>query len=505
MDPTDPFGFIDLVRKSKVQKDEEGEIEYSQVVDHAHYQRLLSLGGAQTGIANIRNDQWINDHFSETERNASLDVSGVHVSSFESAANFPLTPFYTQFKDPYEMIPLVHPTDTNFAEEFMMGLWKDANWVNNYSSMPLFGPLSGSADPVNGYVNVRSRSVDDKLNLSSQFSVGIGVENRTIRYNPIDEGIQTDTDVIDTKISRNLIDDSIFYEEDMDFFINHTAKVDGKIAWQTDVTDDQKTDNLYKYLIGKDYVDFLGTYGAGGKFAAAKEALKTINFVQKMFYSILMISSGIFDLAGGWDYNTGTDAEKREKVTADKAITESWAKGNTAKGISDSHMNILSYLTSYIHPVTNALQEMLNNSPDDDAAHGGYVFIDHYDADGNPVYKSIFEMFEEAKESLDDILDANNIMPTIIRNIPTSNVNIPTSFSKRLNVYLKLSNLGTTMFKDLNPSADITDSSFLEKLYFSYGSYYGSGDQADMIKNGVHKNNINTHYLDYTGTSSRGV
>ena len=444
-DLTDPFGFINQIRRGK-NRLPDGTYD-NGFVDHAHYQRVLSIGGAQSGIANVRNDSLVQ----RKADNSDLGVVGLHTSGFENGKQFPLTNFYTQFSDPYEMIPLVHPTDTNFGEEFMMGLFKDSIWgPEKYGSMPLF----------NRYFDIQSRSSNTRLNLASQFSV----DDDSIIYDPLDINF-------DTQLPKILIDDTISYEADMDEFRDLTENSGGLIVWKEGVTEDQKAANLYGYLAGGTY-NYDTYMGTNGKFEKARTSVQTINFAQKMFYSILMISSGIFDLVGGWDYNIGTDAARLEKCESYKDLTDSWSKGNTEKGISDFHMNILSSLTTNIHSVTRAMFSLLDRNSGGDAAHGGYSIINE-----NGDFRSLYDVFTEAKNDLSAVLTAAP----------------PASGSEREKVFDKLTKLNNTLFLD---SFGIGHP-LVRAPYNKFGSYWGSDIGRKIVKSGFSSGNLSDGSIIY--------
>jgi len=447
-DPTDPFGFIDCVRNSTVQSLEAEEVSRTAVTDHAHYQRMISIGGSQTGIANKRKDTLV------TNSDEAKSVKGLHVSTFESAANFPVSPLISQFQDPSELIPLAHPTDTNFAEEFIMGLWKDNNWGSRYySNTQTFGEYCGS---------IASRSEKNVFHdLASQFD-GSGA---TVKYNIYDangDSVRTGDNAFDTGLSSLLIND-IEYDTDLYEFMGGITNSGGKIAWSG------SADNVYAYLAGADWNEFMGT---GGKLIKARAALKTINFAQKMMNSMLMISSGIFDLVGGWDYGTSN-------FSTYKSLTNTWKASNREKGIEDSHMNILGYLTSYMHPVTYAMRQMTEATAHTDAAHGGYVYVDE-----NGTSKSFLSLFNEAYNDLRAVLS-------------------PSSDPEGTDILAKLDALKNTL----------VNNNFFHKLYNSYGCYYGNGKQIKMVKDGFdlsengvsYRDDTNAMFFNYTGPVSTGV
>ena len=430
MDDTDPFGFIDCVRNSTVQSLEPGEVSRTGVTDHAHYQRLISIGGNQTGIANVRNDVNVLDD------PAAKSVKGLHVSTFEAAANFPVTPLITQFRDPSELIPLVHPTDTNFAAEFIMGLWKDNNWGNRYySNTQTFEEYCGS---------IASRSIEGEYHdFTEQFK--IDENDNSLTYDIYDAN-GTFIRNFDTGLSSLLIN-NVEYDTDLHEFMDGiTENDDGKIAW------DGSADNVYAYLAGADWDEFMGSEG---KLIKAREAVKTINFGQKMFNSMLMISSGIFDLVGGWDYRHN-DYQFFDEY---KDLTDTWKASNRDKGIEDFHMNILGYLTSYIHPVTYAMRMMITAGDNTDAAHGGYVYIDE---NGNK--HSFLGLFRTAYNDLKAVLTYT----------PAE------TGTTRHEIASKLDALKMT----LGSSTGQGEKDYFQTLWNSYGAYFGRGEPVELIKRG---------------------
>ncbi|MFA5097942.1 MAG: hypothetical protein WC490_04870 [Candidatus Margulisiibacteriota bacterium] len=466
MDPTDPFGFMDLVRNSTVQVDDENDhtvLRKPVVTDHAHYQRLISLGGNQTGIPFIRSDSLLSD------KKSTEQVQGLHVSSFESAGNYAMTPLITQFEDPSEMIPLVHPTDINFAEEFMMGLWKDDDWGRRYLTMPTFSE----------YFKIPSRS---EAGIDHDFASQFDTTGSTIKYGIYDANGRFVKD-FDTGLSSSLLDDTVRYETGLDeFMASIKAGENGSIAWISE----ELNANPYSYLVGNSsykYSDYIGDTDnlTDGMLDKAKSSLKTVNFAQKMVYSILMISSGIFDLVGGWDYR-GLGLEDYSQYVD---ISNSWSKDNKEKGISDFHMGILSQLTSYIHPVTYAMRQMIYRGNSSDAAHSGYVYIN---SQGERY--SFLELFVSAYADLKKVLcaDADNDPETEDPSALDPN---------RMHISSKLEALHQTLTLTSNPTLG-ADGLFC-KLYASYGTYYGNGDKVNMVKEGIGKDQIESPYVFYNG------
>lgn len=430
---------------------------------------------------NIRTSDWVN---------------GLHVSTFEAAANFKLTPLITQFEDPSEMIPLVHPTDTNFAEEFMMGLWKDDRWedssgIQKYSKMPTFTsyssiPSRSTEGAIHDFYNEGTAASD-----SGQFYIPNG--ETTIHYKPIGADLVNAANDIDTGFSSSLITDTIKYEDGLQEFIDNIKTADdgsGKIVWKNS----EISTNPYKYLIDNanyTYAAYIGSESdlTDGKFDKAKQALKTINFAQKMFYSMLMISSGIFDLVGGWDY-APNNIPNIGKIRNNKEITDSWSKkdgnqrGELAEGISDFHMSILSQLTSYIHPVTYAMALMTGASLNPnlrDGAHNGYLFETM--ENGVMVKKDFKQLFAQAYTDFTNVLDKSDTANQAMKHI-----------------YHKSLDLNATLFGGTD-SNSITQTSFFSRNWATYGQDFGRDDRIAMIKEGVGHDAVTSEHVDYKGTS----
>ena len=568
-DLSDPFGFTGLVRDSAVQETEpDGHVSRPRYIDHAHYQRLLSIGGAQTGIPDLRNDSLVHNE-ADTDK-----VSGLHVSTFEAAASFTMTPLITQFEDPSEMIPLVHPTDTNFGEEFMMGLWKDSSWGSKYNTMPKFADylkmpsratgvnydfasqfsttqtaaadlstdeqtaISGmrgiSYDSGSKVISIDCRltqanyniiSADTRITAAHKTSItALFNQSRKLIYQYADRPAELSTlqSSFDTGYSSQIINDDVTYEKGIDDFINNTkSAADGSIAWKTTPpAGDPLLSNPYAYLVNdttKTYVAFMGADGTGGKFAEAKEALKTINFAQKMLYSMLTVSSGIFDLVGGWSGTTGTTV--LDTFKNDKKITDSWGESSKVKGISDFHMNILGYVSSYIHGFSYAMNEMVGGYTNGGAAHGGYTCDNYtYMAQSGT---QVAGWYKDGIQNADHIADASTAADLTSKAPKTISGGISSvaygtiegkSFKNFFNeaygklnsvlnadghctastpgrgeIFSKLSCLNMTLFTQL------------PRLWNTYGDYFASGQQPTMIRHGVGKEDYDKASLDLDG------